>query len=347
MDLIYSQKDNSIVGAVVLDVFLDDLIKYINSEFHLGDLETYIKLENGTYYGKNNIIADYKTSSSQYYVKKSENTLKNRLSMLFKFDKESIVYSKSLKEYNRFQIILYSAFGSILTVMLIEILKSTFKPIVTCIGKFKALLKSSEEDQFNFENENEFEQLEFIANTFSKSFDNKIKSLIYYDELTKLPNRKMLIKRVKELIDTKNEFALIFIDLNKFKQVNDLFGHLIGDEILKCFSEKIQQIIKDKDMVIRYSGDEFIILYTDYKGEKDLIDFYENNILAAFKKPVLIHNNNNIMIKFSGGVSIYPRNGESLDELINKSDLMMYENKNNLSEDKLLFFNEDVYKKLK
>lgn len=170
--------------------------------------------------------------------------------------------------------------------------------------------------------------------------------MIYYDELTELPNRKKLIIRTKELIDNNEKFALIFIHLNKFKQVNDFFGHLVGDELLKYFSNKLRSIVKAEDMVVRYSGDEFIILYTDYKDEKEIINLYENKIVPSFKNSVLI-NNNNIKIEFSAGVSVYPKDGNSLDELINKSDFMMYENKrNNLPEKKLLFFNDDIYRKI-
>ena len=355
VDLIYSKEDGSILGAAILDVYVEDLIKNINSQFYLGNLETYIKYEDDLYYsidgidgtdGIGGITIDDIEFSSQYYIKESNDILRSGLSMLFKFDKNSIVYSKSLKGYNKLQIILFITLSTILAVILILILKSTFKPIVTCIDKFKSLLKSSEEEDFDFENKDEFKQLEFISNALSKSFDNKIQSLIYYDELTELPNRKKLIIRTKELIDNNEKFALIFIDLNKFKQVNDFFGHLVGDELLKYFSNKLRSIVKAEDMVVRYSGDEFIILYTDYKDEKEIINFYENKIVPSFKDSVLI-NNNNIKIEFSAGVSVYPKDGNSLDELINKSDFMMYENKrNNLPEKKLLFFNDDIYRKI-
>lgn len=347
VSLIHSNKDDSILGAVVLDIFVDDLIKDIDSKFYLGDLETYIGLEDGRYYSGNESIEHYESFSSQFYMKKGENVIKDGISLIFKFDKKSIIYNKSFRAYNKFQISSYLIFGIILTIVLIRILKYTFMPITNCIRKFKYLLKTSKCEEVDFENEDELEQLEFISNALSKSFDDKIKQLIYYDELTKLPNRKMLLKRVDELIDNEKEFALIFIDLNRFKKVNDLFGHLVGDEILKCFSNRINTVMKAGDMLARYSGDEFIILYTDYKGENDLIDFYENNVLEVFKNTTSI-NNNNILIEFSAGVSVYPRDGEHLDELINKSDFMMYENKNNsaVDKDKLLFFNDEIYKKI-
>lgn len=346
VSLIYSEEDNSILGAAVLDIFIDDLIKFINSDFYLGNLETYIKLEDGKYYGSDGTLEECGESTCKYYIKMGENIITDGLSMIFKFDKESIIYSKSFKEFNEIQIIIYLILGVILTIILIRILKSTFRPIEQCINKFKSLLKTSEYEDIDFKKDDEVKQLEFISNALRISFDNKIKSLIYYDELTKLPNRKMLIKKVEKLINGNNEFALIFIDLNKFKKVNDLFGHLTGDEILKYFSSKVNKVIKEGDMLCRYSGDEFIILYTNYKSENDLNEFYKNSIVPIFKKPIVIYNNN-IIVEFAAGVAIYPKDGNSLDEIINKSDFMMYENKSNSSINELLYFNDDIYKKLK
>ena len=344
--LIYSRNDDSILGAAILDVYVDDLIRYINSQFYLGNLESYIQCEDGLYHGVDGVLDKQIEASSQHYIKETGDVLKDGLSILFKFDKESIVYAKNLEKFNESQLLLFVLEFTILAIVLIILLKSTFNPIVTCIEKFKSLLKSSEEEEFHFKNGDELKQLEFISNALSKSFDNKTKALIYYDELTGLPNRKSLIKRTNELIDNKKEFALIFIDLNKFKQVNDFFGHITGDELLKVFGNKIKDIIKDEDMLVRYSGDEFIILYDNYKGEDELRDFYENKIIATFENPILI-DNNSIKIEFSAGAAIYPKDGTNLDELINKSDFMMYENKNNNSTtENLLFFNDNVYKKI-
>ncbi|MGL5086371.1 MAG: EAL domain-containing protein, partial [Clostridium sp.] len=342
---IHSSEDNSILGLAVLDIFIDDLIKSINSDFYLGSLETYIEVEEGIFYGEDNIIMDDEEDSEQYYIKESNNIFKPGLNTIFRFDEKSLIYSKELKSYNFIQVITYSLFGIILTLILFKTLTATFNPVIRSLDRLKKLIKTSENVEIDFENLDEIEQLESISNILSKSFDNKMEFLIYYDELTKLPNRKMLNKKVKELKTINKEFALIFLDLNKFKQVNDLFGHLTGDELLKCFSNKVKSVIKDDDMIIRYSGDEFIILYTDYKSEKELINFYEDKILEEFKRPVLI-NNKNILISFSAGVAVYPRDGEVLDELINKSDFMMYENKNNLSKSELLFFNDDIYNRI-
>ena len=345
ISLIKSEKDNSILGVAMLDIFIDDLIESINSSFYAGKMETYIKIDDESYYGKDGVVSSDNEFGNKYYLKISGEDLENGLNILLKFDKNSTIYSQIIKEYSNIQGITYVILGIILTIILFIILRSTLKPIETCLDKFKVLLKNSANSDFNFEIKDELEQLEFVSTALSKSFDNTVKSLIYYDDLTKLPNRKMLNKRVKELIELKNDFALIFIDLNRFKEINDLFGHLTGDEMLKVFARKIQGIIKDTDMISRYSGDEFIIVYTDYKGEKELIDFYENNILEEFSKAEMI-NGNSINIDFSAGVAVYPKDGESLDELINKSDFMMYEIKHNIESKKIEFFNDDIYNEI-
>ena len=85
-----------------------------------------------------------------------------------------------------------------------------------------------------------------------------------------MPNRKLLLKLCNDLIENKEKFALIFVDLNKFKYINDVFGHSAGDEVLISFSNKLKKCLKDKGIVTRYSGDEFIIIYTNYIDNDEL-----------------------------------------------------------------------------
>ena len=187
------------------------------------------------------------------------------------------------------------------------------------LDKLKVLFNTLGKNDFDLESRDEFDQLELISNSLSKSFDMKIQSLIYYDELTNLPNRKMLYKVCNDLINCNSKFALIFIDLNKFKYINDVFGH--------------------------GAGDEFIIIYKMYTSNTELEKFYEDVILNEFKNPVTLSNGKKVMIEFSVGAAIYPKGGKSFDDLIDKSDFMMYASKNGQDNGKLLFFNDDVYSK--
>ena len=106
----------------------------------------------------------------------------------------------------------------------------------------KILLRNLDNEDLNFESLDEFEQLEVVSSSLGTLIDKKIKSLIYYDELTELPNRKLLVKLCNDLIEANETFALIFVDLNKFKYINDVFGHSAGDEVLISFSNNLKSV---------------------------------------------------------------------------------------------------------
>lgn len=123
----------------------------------------------------------------------------------------------------------------------------------------------------------------------------------------------------------KESIAIIFIDLNKFKNINDVYGHLIGDQFLKEFSELLKKVFLGKGLLSRISGDEFIVLYNNFSTDKELKDFYNKNVVDLFKRVKLI--NNKFSVSFLAGVAVYPKDGTDLSDLIKKSDYMMYTNK--------------------
>ncbi|GAB6168116.1 hypothetical protein JCM1393_05760 [Clostridium carnis] len=340
--VIYSPKDGRAIGIAIVDILVDNLLSEIDSGFYLGNLKTFIKIDNGAYYSSNEVITDIESiKKDEYYIKLDEG-----LDILFRFDKKSSIYYKSFYNILEKQIFFYLFFGVLLTLALLLMTERIFKPIGRGLEKFKHLFKNLEEKDFELDGKDEFKELEIISNALSKSFDSRINKHIFYDDLTNLPNRKKLVNITDELIIKNKEFALLFIDLNKFKEVNDLLGHLAGDTLLREFSNIMKNTIKDKGIITRYSGDEFIIIYTDYKGEEELKEFYENNMLEAFKTPIQI-DGKSIKVSFSVGVAIYPKDGDHVDELIKKSDFMMYKNKGNKALEELLFFHEDFYKSIK
>ena len=179
-----------------------------------------------------------------------------------------------------------------------------------------------------------------LASSLEKTFDNKIQSLIYYDELTSLPNRKKLALLGAELLKTKEPFALVFVDLNKFKMINDVYGHTMGDLLLIRFGEKMQQALGNRGIVTRYSGDEFILIYKGYEDRSEFIDYYQQYIAPLFESPEALTEEISVNIEFSLGVAVYPYDGETLEELIDKSDFMMYKHKKNKGKDKVYFFED-------
>lgn len=344
VNLIYSEESDEPLGIVVLDIFLDDLIEDINSKFYMGDLNTYIKLENNKYYCNEGIIDSIKDNKNNHIVKLKD-VFDDKIDIYLEFDKDSIIYNRTMRSINKFRIVIFTILGIVYLLVLILLIRGAFKPILKTLDKLKILLKNLENRDLSFEKLDEFEQLEIVSSSLGTSINNKIKSLIYYDELTQLPNRKLLFKQCNDLIKANRKFALIFVDLNKFKYINDVFGHSSGDQVLVEFSNRLKKCLKGKGIVSRYSGDEFIIIYSNYIDNNELEAFYNNVILKEFKEPI-IFNNNKIFMDFAAGVSVYPKDGNNFNDLINKSDFMMYSSKKNNKRAKLLFFNDVIYNEI-
>lgn len=338
---IYSDKNNELLGIVILEVFIEDLIKEINSGFYMGQLDTYIKIKDNEYLCKDGIVNSISKDKDDYIIKLNSK-FGDKLPIFLKYDKEAIIYNREMRVINSFRTLIFSALGIIYLIILILLMKATFKPILQSLNKLKILFRNLESKEIDFEKMDEFEQLELVSSSLGTSFDKKIKSLIYYDELTKLPNRKLLSKLCNDLIQCNNEFALIFVDLNKFKYINDVFGHSAGDEVLFNFSRRLEACLNNKGTVTRYSGDEFIIIYSDYEDNNELISFYNEVILEEFKEPIIFNNGKKLFIDFAAGVSVYPKDASNFNDLIDKSDFMMYSSKKGKNKD-LLFFNDVIY----
>lgn len=350
VSFIYSKDGSEVLGAAVLDIFVVDMLKYINDSFVYGDLNSYILSNNGYTYSsdgeiRNSDIEKIHKNAKKYYVISDEQKFKGQGYIQFFFDKESIKYNEFnsyIKEKINFIIII---FGLIIGIFLIISIKIAYKPILKVMDKLKDLLDevSDKNTIIDINNKNEIKQLEIISDSLEKSFDKKIKNLIYYDELTKLPNRKKLKLICEDMISNNETFALIFLDLNKFKYVNDVYGHSAGDDLLVTFSSIVESSIGNKGVVSRYSGDEFIIIYKNYIDEKEIREFYNNNIKPKFKDPILINDKLKVNIGFSLGVAIYPKHGKTYSDLIKKSDFMMYKNKQAGTND-IFMFSDDIYK---
>ncbi|MDW7669985.1 MAG: GGDEF domain-containing protein, partial [Bacillota bacterium] len=156
----------------------------------------------------------------------------------------------------------------------------------------------------------------------------KLDTMVNYDPLTGLSNRRHFTITTEECINeakkNNNTFGLIFIDLDLFKTINDKYGHKVGDELLKIVSKKIKSLIKPTDIASRIGGDEFVLLLKDVNQTQ--IESIAARILDKFTEPIII-NNKVCNVGVSIGISIYPNNGSTIDELIIKSDEAMYKAK--------------------
>ncbi|RLA81164.1 MAG: hypothetical protein DRG78_09650, partial [Epsilonproteobacteria bacterium] len=151
----------------------------------------------------------------------------------------------------------------------------------------------------------------------------------YYDPLTKLPNRALFTDRLEQGIAkakrNKKELALFFIDLDKFKQINDSLGHDIGDEVLQQVSNRIKSSLREKDTLSRLGGDEFTIIVEDIQNHKEL-SFIAQKIINSLEKPLEIQNNA-LYISTSIGISIYPNDGLNTHDMLKYADTAMYKAK--------------------
>lgn len=166
--------------------------------------------------------------------------------------------------------------------------------------------------------------------TEKKIKEKKFKYLAYFDSLTDLPNRNffnMELKKELEKIKKYNgNLVVMFLDLDNFKYTNDTYGHGIGDKLLCEASKRVKSVLRKDDLIARIGGDEFTILLKDIKNIDNAKNVMER-MIKSFDSPVCIEKNIIINMEFSIGMSIAPRDGENVEELIKRADKNMYANK--------------------
>jgi diguanylate cyclase (GGDEF)-like protein/PAS domain S-box-containing protein len=162
-----------------------------------------------------------------------------------------------------------------------------------------------------------------------EEMQQKLIQLAYHDSLTGLANRKHFVERFEEEISKQNisikKLGVIFADLNDFKRVNDTYGHEAGDYLLCQVGDRLKKALSEKSLIARLGGDEFAILVYDVLSFEDL-NKVMNNISQIFIEPV-IKDNISLKISASLGASIFPEEGITVDELINRADKEMYKMK--------------------
>jgi diguanylate cyclase (GGDEF)-like protein len=159
-----------------------------------------------------------------------------------------------------------------------------------------------------------------------KSSEEKVRHMAYHDHLTGLPNRKLFIDRLEQamqrLIWHKRLAAVLFLDLDRFKVINDTLGHDAGDKLLQVVSERFAECLREGDSVARFGGDEFCILLQDVARIEDIPVVIEK-IFDALKEPVVL-NGEEVSVGTSIGVSVFPNDGKTADKLLKNADIAMY-----------------------
>lgn len=188
--------------------------------------------------------------------------------------------------------------------------------------------------------------------TERKNAQAKMEFMAHHDALTGLPNRVQLVERLEHELrraERHNYFgAVLFIDLDQFKTINDSLGHPVGDRVLEVVATRLQQTVREEDLVARLSGDEFVVVLTvlDQNIETAALRAGEisEKIRAVISQPY-IHDNMELRVTCSVGVVVYPDKNNSVHELLRYADTAMYQVKEK-GRDSIEFFNEEMADKV-
>lgn len=173
--------------------------------------------------------------------------------------------------------------------------------------------------------------------------EDQIKHLAYHDALTSLPNRLLFKDRlavaISRALRDSSSLAVVFFDLDNFKNINDSLGHNAGDQLLQVIASRILSCVRDSDTVARLGGDEFILLLPSLRNAQDAAQIV-TKILSAIRQPVVVEGST-FYVTSSAGISVFPLDGDTADMLIKNADTAMYQAKE-VGRDNVQLYNRDV-----
>lgn len=169
----------------------------------------------------------------------------------------------------------------------------------------------------------------FTDITTMKEHEKQLEYVAHYDALTSLPNRVLFADRLRQAMSQmerrKKELAVVYLDLDGFKAINDQYGHHIGDELLVIIAERMEESLRQGDTISRLGGDEFVAVLTDLNDQNECLPIL-NRLLQATSEPIVIHDTI-IQLSSSIGVTLYPKDRVDADQLVRHADLAMYQSK--------------------
>lgn len=176
--------------------------------------------------------------------------------------------------------------------------------------------------------------------------EKEIHVMAHYDALTELPNRRHGINHLNEVLsfqkETRSSTAVLFLDLNRFKIINDALGHNIGDLLLKAAANRLTQCLPENGFIARIGGDEFLMIFPQIEHDTHNIEQLSKNIIRQFERPFFIQNHQ-LITSISIGIALSPQNGKDGIELMRKADMAMYLSKKH-KQSGYAFFTESMEK---
>ena len=152
-----------------------------------------------------------------------------------------------------------------------------------------------------------------------KDPQRKLEYLASHDQLTRIPNRYLFNDRLHQALHKArrnlHKLAILFLDLDRFKQINDSFGHDAGDEVLLCVAERMSQLFRRSDSLARFGGDEFAVLLEE-ADQLDMIEMLAQRLITAINQPILLRAGHRVQVGASLGIALYPLDGSSAENLL-------------------------------
>ena len=189
-------------------------------------------------------------------------------------------------------------------------------------------------------NEHELDLLQFVAKQLAiaierKQLQSRMHFMAMHDELTRLPNRRLFHDRLQTAFARAQRhdgrLSLLFLDLNRFKLINDQYGHACGDLLLQAVASRIRACLRETDTLARLGGDEFVVLLENNPLSLDVL-LIERKIHAALATPLRLGDGRHLSISVSIGIAHYPDDGDSMQLLLRNADRAMYESKKGAAE---------------
>ncbi|MDP1864209.1 MAG: EAL domain-containing protein [Thiobacillus sp.] len=163
-----------------------------------------------------------------------------------------------------------------------------------------------------------------------KDSEARFEHLAHYDSLTKLPNRLLLQSQLKHVLESaernKRRVAVLYIDLDRFKNINDSLGHPVGDELLEALAQRMQDKLHDEDILGRLGGDEFLLILEDLQRPDEAADV-AMEMIHMLEQSFLLPSGHEVYVGASVGISLFPEDGSTCTELIQHADVALYQAK--------------------
>ncbi len=240
---------------------------------------------------------------------------------------------QELREFYTTQLLIYCIIIIFLSMGIYLVFHfNVLRPIIQLIAGSKRIAKGNYDQPVEISSRDEMGSLAAAFNSMMQkvSEDRTLLNLqANFDDLTGLPNRTHATERLSAEIAratrNNNSFAIIFIDLDNFKYVNDTMGHMAGDKLLAALSRRFNSVLRESDVIARLGGDEFLVILPTASRPSEAGDVAQR-LIDSLRDPILI-GNREVYIRCSMGIALHPADGKNADELMANADNAMYQSK--------------------